>query len=91
MSEYQANETYLGLYGSIPLLISQPLPGDGPKGNVGIYWINAAETWAEIYTANYTKDDEENLKRGAFWSSETNILEFVLMMAKTPKDILGKW
>jgi Galactose mutarotase-like len=54
VSEYTANETYLGLYGSIPFLMSQPMPKDGPKGNAAVYWINSAETWAEVYTANYT-------------------------------------
>jgi alpha 1,3-glucosidase len=68
-----------------------PLPEDGNRGNVGIYWVNSAETWAELYTANYTKDDQEDLKRGAFWSSETNLLEFVLILSKTPKDLLVKW
>jgi hypothetical protein len=54
--------------------------------------VNSAETWVELYSANYTKNEtEEDLRRGAIWSSETNILEFVLILAQTPKAILNKW
>jgi hypothetical protein len=54
--------------------------------------VNSAETWVELYTGNLTKDEvEEDLRRGAIWSSETNILEFVLILAQTPKEILNKW
>jgi len=88
VSEYQANETYLGLYGSIPYLMSFPQPSDGPQGYVGIYWLNAAETWLDLFTSTSPSSDP---RRGAFWSSETNILEFLLILSSTPKPLLTKW
>jgi alpha 1,3-glucosidase len=48
--EYEANTTQLGLYGSIPYLTTF---SDTNKGNVGIYWANSAETWVDLYTAEY--------------------------------------
>jgi hypothetical protein len=65
------------------------------NGNVGIYWINSAETWVDTYTASYaflTSDDQSVKKtRGAIWSSESNVLEFVLLLSPTPRNLLGKW
>ncbi len=78
--EYQANDTYLGLYGSIPYLASYK---SSSEGCVGIYWINAAESWVDLYTAI-----SESPKRGAIWSSETNLLEFVVILAERPKELV---
>lgn len=81
----------MGLYGSIPYISSF---SSNHSGNIGIYWLNSAETWVDIYTAsnyaaaeNYGTDN----RRGIIWSSETNLIEFVLIIASDPKDLLGKW
>jgi alpha 1,3-glucosidase len=50
VTEYQTNNSYLGLYGSIPYLMSY---SNKFEGNVGIYWINSAETWVDLYSAKY--------------------------------------
>lgn len=77
--EFKVNTTYLGLYGSVPFLISY---SKAQKGNVGIYWANAAETWVDIYTS---ENQDQSQKRGAVWSSETNVLEFFIFISKDPK------
>lgn len=65
------------------------------EGNVGIYWINSAETWVDLYTASYAKlnIDEQSLdkRKGAIWSSESNVMEFVLILSPNPRNLLGKW
>ena len=65
------------------------------KGNVGIYWINSAETWVDTYIASYATlnlDDQSVMRRrGAIWSSESNVLEFVLILSPNPRNLLGKW
>ena len=64
-------------------------------GNVGIYWINSAETWVDTYTASYatlnSEDQSVKKTRGAIWSSESNVLEFVLILPPNPRNLLGKW
>jgi alpha 1,3-glucosidase len=56
VTEYESNNSYLGLYGSIPYLMSY---SNIFKGNVGIYWINSAETWVDIYSATYASLNPE--------------------------------
>jgi alpha 1,3-glucosidase len=55
-------------------------------GNVGLYWINAADTWIDIY-----KSQTNKLKRGTYWISESGVLEFLLILGSSPKSILEKW
>jgi mannosyl-oligosaccharide alpha-1,3-glucosidase len=91
--EYQANNTYLGLYGTIPLL--QSFSTKKSVGNVGIYWVNAADSWLDLYSGMEQKNVDDGFilepRRGSIWSSETNVLEFVLILAAHPKELLGKW
>lgn len=82
--EYQANDTYLGLYGSVPYLASY---SPSHQGCVGLYWLNAAETWVDIYTSKKPHREQ----RGAIWSSETNVLEFAIMLASSPKELIQKF
>ena len=64
-------------------------------GNVGIYWLNSAETWVDLYTAPYTRVNHEEIavekRRGVIWSSESNVMEFVLILASNPRDLMSKW
>lgn len=65
------------------------------QGNVGIYWLNSAETWVDTYTASYAKlniEEQALIKRkGVIWSSESNVMEFVLILSPNPRNLLGKW
>ena len=92
VTEYESNNSYLGLYGSIPYLMSY---SNKVKGNVGIYWINSAETWVDTFTASYAtlnlEDQSVKKRRGAIWSSESNVMEFILILSPNPRNLLGKW
>eukprot|EP00347_Sterkiella_histriomuscorum_P017870 403347661 len=91
---YKLNSTS-ALYGSVPFVMSHShLNEDTVKGNCGIYWSNAAETWVDIYTPNTPESpiqSESSLKRGLTFNSESGILEFVILMAPTPNLLQQKW
>jgi hypothetical protein len=49
--------------------------GTENSGNAGLYWINAAETWIDLFTVT-----GEPTKRGSLWTSETGLLEFMIIL-----------
>jgi alpha 1,3-glucosidase len=81
--KYETNQSYLGLYGSVPYLMTHD-----KESNVALFWNNAAETWIDIYSVN---DTNSQMKRGTRWTSETGVMEFVIIMGDNPKDIMSKW
>lgn len=80
VASYNTDSTQ-SLYGSVPFLLSH----DGSsKGNAGIYWCNAAETWVEIYSF------DSELKRGSSWVSESGSMEFFILLGRSPKEVIHK-
>lgn len=71
--EYNVEST-MPMYGSIPLLIA-----NRPGTSVGLFWMNAADTWIDIkYQDNKTK---------THWMSESGIIDIILFFQDTPKRI----
>lgn len=75
------------LYGSIPFMQAQR-----KDSTVGIFWLNAAETWVDI------KKDSTAQKAPGFmgnswsdtythWFSESGLLDVFVMLGPTPKDM----
>lgn len=66
------------MYGSIPLLIVSR-----PQSSVGLFWVNAADTWVDI---KYDGDDTKS-----HWMSESGIIDVVLFFGQEPSDITNKY
>lgn len=48
--------------------------------------MNAAETWVDLYTIK-----NQTTKRGSLWMSESGVLEFIVIIGTTPKEVIQKW
>ncbi|QLG71283.1 hypothetical protein HG535_0B03220 [Zygotorulaspora mrakii] len=63
------------MYGSIPFMLAT-----NPRSSVGLFWVNAADTWIDI---KYDRHDSKT-----HWISESGIVDVVLFFGDTPADIL---
>lgn len=84
--EYELDSP-MTLYGSIPFMQAHQ------KGSsVGVFWLNAAETWVDIVKS---KRNTNPLALGlggtidthTHWMSESGLLDVFVMMGPTPKDL----
>lgn len=71
--EYNINSR-MPMYGAIPLMIAT-----NPKSSVGVFWVNAADTWVDI---KYNEVDTKT-----HWMSEAGIIDVVLFFGDIPSDI----
>ncbi|KFA77781.1 hypothetical protein S40288_00500 [Stachybotrys chartarum IBT 40288] len=79
------------LYGSIPFMQAHR-----QGSSVGVFWLNAAETWVDIVK---TKDSVNplSLSKSAktstrtHWISESGILDLFVFLGPTPKDLTTKY
>ncbi|KAG6197668.1 hypothetical protein E4U10_008057 [Claviceps purpurea] len=78
------------LYGAIPLMQAHR-----KDSSVGVFWLNAAETWIDIVKE---KDSKNPLSLGksthstrTHWFSESGILDAFVFMGPTPRDITKKY
>jgi alpha 1,3-glucosidase len=75
------------LYGSIPFMQAHR-----KDSSVGVFWLNAAETWVDITKAKESKNPL-TLGIGAktdtqtHWISESGLLDVFVFLGPTPKDI----
>lgn len=74
--EYET-DSRMPMYGSIPLMI-----GVKPEVSVGVFWINAADTFIDV-------DANESVK--THWMSENGRLDLVLIVGDTPAEINQKY
>lgn len=66
------------MYGAIPFLIVSR-----PQSSVGLFWVNAADTWVDI------KYDSHDTK--THWMSESGVIDVVLFFGQEPSDITDKY
>jgi len=78
------------LYGSIPFMQAHR-----KDSSVGVFWLNAAETWVDITKA---KDSKNPLSLGGsktntqtHWVSESGLLDVFVFLGPTPHDITQKY
>lgn len=79
------------LYGSIPFMQAHR-----KDSSVGVFWLNAAETWVDITKA---KDSKNPLSLGGkvrtntytHWFSESGLLDVFVFLGPTPKDLMAKY
>jgi alpha 1,3-glucosidase len=79
------------LYGAIPFMQAHR-----KDSSVGVFWLNAAETWIDIVKS---KDAKNPLSLGkgpktsthTHWFSEAGILDAFIFMGPTPRDLTKKY
>ncbi|KAI4203579.1 MAG: hypothetical protein LQ350_001769 [Teloschistes chrysophthalmus] len=85
--EYEMDSP-MTLYGAIPLMQAHR-----KDSTVGVFWLNAAETWVDIVK---TKRSSNPLSLGiggttdthTHWFSENGLLDVFVFLGPTPKDII---
>ncbi|KAL8711448.1 MAG: hypothetical protein Q9220_004106 [cf. Caloplaca sp. 1 TL-2023] len=85
--EYEM-DTPMTLYGAIPLMQAHR-----KDSTVGVFWLNAAETWVDIVK---TKTSSNPLSLGiggitdtqTHWFSENGLLDIFVFLGPTPKDVI---
>ncbi|EME32140.1 alpha 1,3-glucosidase [Galdieria sulphuraria] len=80
--EYETQKP-LGLYGSIPVLYTLE-----EKSTSGCLWLNAAETFVDIFPSNWSQESS----LASHFISETGLLDVVLFPGgKTPQDVFNQY
>ncbi|OWK17569.1 GANAB, partial [Cervus elaphus hippelaphus] len=69
----------MALYGSVPVLLAH-----SPLRDLGIFWLNAAETWVDISSNTAGKTDVR-------WMSESGIIDVFLMLGPSVFDVFRQY
>ncbi|KAF2859753.1 glycoside hydrolase family 31 protein [Piedraia hortae CBS 480.64] len=79
------------LYGSIPFMQAQK-----KNSTVGVFWLNAAETWVDI-TKSKTAANALSLgvtgsvSTHTHWISESGLLDVFVFLGPRPQDVIGAY
>jgi alpha 1,3-glucosidase len=79
------------LYGSIPFMQAHR-----KDSSVGVFWLNAAETWVDITKDKDAKNplslgSTSNTNTHTHWFSESGLLDVFVLLGPTPKDLTAKY
>uniref|UniRef100_A0A672TFJ0 Glucosidase II alpha subunit n=1 Tax=Sinocyclocheilus grahami TaxID=75366 RepID=A0A672TFJ0_SINGR len=69
----------MALYGSIPVMLAH-----NTQRTMGIFWLNAAETWVDISSNTTGKTDVR-------WISESGIIDVFIMLGPKPSDVFSQY
>ncbi|KAJ7374235.1 hypothetical protein OS493_007312 [Desmophyllum pertusum] len=94
--EYEL-ESRMALYGSIPVMIAHSV-----ARTVGVFWMNAAETWVDISSSSarksmlnslmsFFKGSEEVPQVDTHWMSESGIIDVFVMLGPRPHDVFREY
>nr|XP_060614241.1 neutral alpha-glucosidase AB isoform X1 [Anolis sagrei ordinatus] len=87
----------MALYGSVPVLLAH-----NARRTLGIFWLNAAETWVDI-TSNtagktlfgkmldYMQGGGETPQTDIRWMSESGIIDAFLLLGPQPHDVFRQY
>uniref|UniRef100_A0A8B9MWW5 Neutral alpha-glucosidase AB n=1 Tax=Accipiter nisus TaxID=211598 RepID=A0A8B9MWW5_9AVES len=87
----------MALYGSVPLLLAH-----STRRTLGIFWLNAAETWVDISSntagktlfgklLDYMQGGGETPQTDVRWMSESGIVDVFLLLGPTPAAVAGQY
>lgn len=81
--EYETNSP-MAMYGSIPFMQAHK-----PSGSVGVFWMNAADTYVDIIKTKSESDKVLNLQQSTqtHWISEAGLLDIFVMLGDSPAEI----
>uniref|UniRef100_A0A182QSP4 Glucosidase II subunit alpha n=1 Tax=Anopheles farauti TaxID=69004 RepID=A0A182QSP4_9DIPT len=94
--EYELNNG-MALYGSVPVVY-----GHGETNTAGVFWLNAAETWVDVFSANRDTDVVSSLVNLVSWNSQTEppavnfisesgIMDVFVLMGPSPIDTFRQY
>ncbi|RMX38788.1 hypothetical protein pdam_00017684 [Pocillopora damicornis] len=94
--EYEL-DSRMALYGSIPVMIAHSV-----ARTVGVFWMNAAETWVDISSSSarksmlnslmsFFKGSEEVPQVDTHWISESGIIDVFVMLGPKPHDLFQEY
>lgn len=79
-------QSKLPMYGSIPFMVAV-----NSKSAAGVFWINSADTYVDIKKNTHKSDDRSIVHSintvDTHWMSENGIIDVVLMVKPTARDI----
>ncbi|XP_001362291.1 neutral alpha-glucosidase AB isoform X2 [Monodelphis domestica] len=87
----------MALYGSVPVLLAHSIHRD-----LGIFWLNAAETWVDISSntagktlfgkmLDYLQGGGETPQTDVRWMSESGIIDVFLLLGPTISDVFRQY
>ncbi|KAM4643584.1 neutral alpha-glucosidase AB isoform 3-T3 [Amazona ochrocephala] len=87
----------MALYGSVPLLLAH-----SARRTLGIFWLNAAETWVDISSntagktlfgklLDYMQGGGETPQTDVRWMSESGIIDVFLLLGPAPAAVMGQY
>ena len=85
--EYELDSP-MTLYGAIPLMQAHT-----KDSTVGVFWLNAAETWIDIVKTKITSNPLSlgiggKITTQTHWFSEAGLLDIFVFLGPTPKDVV---
>jgi alpha 1,3-glucosidase len=87
--EYEMDSP-MTLYGAIPFMQAHR-----KDSTVGIFWLNAAETWVDIVKAKPSSNPlslkSESRDTKTHWFSESGVLDMFIFLGPTPKDVISSY
>ncbi|XP_071275704.1 neutral alpha-glucosidase AB isoform X2 [Agelaius tricolor] len=78
--------TPMALYGSVPLLLAHR-----PRLSLGLFWLNAAETWVDIGSNTAGKGGGETPQTEVRWMSESGVIDVFLLLGPGPADVTAQY
>ncbi|KAM4017095.1 neutral alpha-glucosidase AB isoform 2-T2 [Anomaloglossus baeobatrachus] len=87
----------MALYGAVPLLLAHNV-----QRTLGIFWLNAAETWVDISSntagktllgkmLQYMQGGDETPQTDVRWMSESGIIDVFILLGPSPSDIFKQY
>ncbi|XP_077995538.1 neutral alpha-glucosidase AB-like isoform X2 [Glandiceps talaboti] len=94
--EYELNNP-MALYGSVPYMLAH-----NEKRTLGLFWLNAAETWIDISSntasktvvsklVDYVKGGGDTPQTDTRWVSESGIIDVFVLLGPTVKDVFKQY
>ncbi|XP_068779723.1 neutral alpha-glucosidase AB isoform X2 [Struthio camelus] len=76
----------MALYGSVPLLLAH-----SARRTLGIFWLNAAETWVDIASNTAGKGGGETPQTDVRWMSESGVIDVFLLLGPEPGAVTAQY
>uniref|UniRef100_A0AAR2LD17 Neutral alpha-glucosidase AB n=1 Tax=Pygocentrus nattereri TaxID=42514 RepID=A0AAR2LD17_PYGNA len=87
----------MALYGAVPVIISH-----NTERTMGIFWLNAAETWVDISSStagktvfgkmmDFVQGSSEVPQTDVRWISESGIIDVFVLLGPTPNDVFAQY
>lgn len=94
--EYEVGNP-MALYGSVPVMLAH-----NEKRTLGLFWLNAAETWIDIGSniadknmfsklVDFVKGDKDIPQIDTHWFSESGIIDVFMMLGPKPTDVFKQY